>query len=619
MKKLLHILLFLIAVPLFVAAQPPGGNTKKQDLSADEQLAAQYYQSGDYDKATVYYEKLYNSSPITLYYNYYLNCLIFTKDFKKAEKLVSKQQKRNPADLRGKVDMGRVYQAEGEDDKAKKEFSAAIDGINSGTSANSVIDLANSFLGINETDYAISALLKGRKELKGVYSFNMELAEIYNIKKDYQSMVNEYLGLLDISEGYRQSVQNNLQAKMDADQDNKIQPILKDELIKRAQKDPDKIIWPEMLMWLYMQQKNFSAALVQARAIDKRTTHDGSNVMDLAATARANGEYDVATDAYDYVIGLGKNGDNYRKARTEKVNTKYDKITVAGNYTQADLLALETEMNSTLDELGRDAGTVPLMRTLAHLEAFYLFKTKEAISILEQAIAMPGVTPMDQANCKLELGDVLLLDGQVWEASLRYSQVEKAFKYEPIGEEAKFRNAKVAFYIGDFKWAQVQLDVLKGATSRLISNDAMYLSLLITDNLALDSNPEPLLMFARADLLIFQNRFDKATLELDSIDKKYPSHSLEDDVLYKRYEIADKQQKYTDAAGYLDQILQKYPTDILGDDAMFGLAQLYDYKLNDKDKAKKYYLQLITDYPGSLYVVDARKRYRILNGDKIAN
>lgn len=585
-------------------------------LSPDEQLAAQYYQSGDYDKAIVYYEKLYNKNPIALYYNYYLNCLIYTKSFKKAEKTVKKQQGKAEWDLRFKIDMGRVYRAEGEEEKAQKEFNGAVSGISGSTSTRQVLDISEAFLAINETDFAIETMKKGRKELKGVYSFNTDLAEVYAIKKDWTMMVTEYLDLLEMSEAYKKQVQDLLQARLDADTDNKISGILKTELIKRSQKNPDKTIWNEMLMWYYMQENNFSMALIQAKAVDKRNKMGGWQVMDLAETARANHEFSVATDAYDYVIALGPTSDNYNRARIEKVNTRYEQVTSGGEYTQEELLSVEAEMKSTLAELGKGAATISLMKTMAHLQAFYLHKTTDAIAILEEAIMMPGITPQKQAECKLELGDVLLLDGQVWEASLRYSQVEKAFKMEPIGNEAKFRNAKIAFYIGDFKWAQVQCSILKEAPSKLIANDAMYLSMLITDNLALDSNPEPLMYFAQADLMLFQNKFDAAGKYLDTLEQMYPTHALSDDILFMRYRIAFKQQKYKEAAVFLDRLVVAYGTDILGDDATFRLAELYDYYLNDKEKAKQYYLDVITNYPGSLFRVDAQKRYRILRGDK---
>ena len=615
MQKIIAIFFFLfLGAQVQLDAQE---DTAVVPMSPDEQLAVQYYQAGEYDKAVVYYEKLYNKNPITLYYNYYLNCLLFTKNYKKAEKTVKKQQAKAEWDLRFRIDLGRVYRAEGNEDKAKKEFKGAVDGITERTSPRHVIEVSDAFLGINETDYSVSALLQGRKVLKNQYTFNIELAEVYAIKKDYSGMIGEYLDLLEISEGYKKQVQDLLQAQLDADVENKISPLLRTELIKRSQKNPDKTIWNEMLMWYYMQENNFSMALIQAKAVDKRDNLEGWRIMDLAEIARLNRQYTVATDAYDYVISLGPNKANYNRARIEKVNTRYEEVTARPDYTQADLLSVEAEMQSTLDELGKNSATLSLMVMMGHLQAFYLHKTKAAIALLEEAIAVPGIKPAQQANAKLELGDVLLLDGQVWEASLRYSQVEKAFKTDPIGQEAKLRNAKVAFYIGDFHWAQTQLGILKEAPQRLIANDAIYMSMLITDNLALDSNPEPLMLFAKADLMVFQNRFAEAGKYLDSIDVMYPTHSLADDILYMRYRIAFKQQNYTLAAKYLDEIIQNHGQDILGDDATFRMAELYDYYLNDKEKAKQYYLDVITNYPGSLFKLDAQKRYRMLRGDTV--
>lgn len=594
-----------------------GDDTTDIPMSPDEQLAVQYYQAGEYDKAVVYYEKLYTKNPISLYYNYYLNCLIFTKNFKKAEKTVKKQQAKNEWDLRYKIDLGRVYRADGAEDKAKKEFKGAVDGITGITSPRHVIEVSDAFLGINEVDFAIDALKKGRKELSLQYTFNIELAEVYAMKKDYQNMVTEYLDLLEISDGYKKQVQDLLQVQLDADLDNKISTILRTELVKRSQKQPDKTIWNDMLMWYYMQESNFAMALVQAKAVDKRDQLEGWRVMDLAETARLNRQYSVATDAYDYVISLGPTKDNYNRAKIEKVNTRYQEVTARPDYTSEDLLSVETEMVATLDELGKNSATLSLMVQLAHLQAFYLHKTKPAITLLEEAIALPGVQAGRLAWAKLELGDVLVLDGQVWEASLRYSQVEKAFKMEPVGHEAKLRNAKVAFYIGDFHWAQTQLAILKEAPQRPIANDAIYLSMLITENLGLDSNPAPLMLFAKADLMVFQNNYSKAIVYLDSIESEYPTHGLADDILYMRYKIAFKQQNYKLAATFLQSIIDNYAFDILGDDATFRMAELYDYYLNDKEKAKQFYLDVITNFPGSLFKIDAQKRYRQLRGDNI--
>jgi TolA-binding protein len=315
------------------------------------------------------------------------------------------------------------------------------------------------------------------------------------------------------------------------------------------------------------------------------------------------------------VIAKGKYNYYYTNARMELLTVSYLKIVSKGNYTANDLTELEKNFNITINEIGKSSATVSLLKNLAHLQAFYLNKPNEAINLLEETIKLPNLSMLAQAECKLELADILLMTGDIWEASLRYSQVEKAFKYDAIGQEAKFRVAKISYYTGDFKWSQAQLDVLKGATSKLIANDALQLSMLISDALAVDTNEAPLMIYARADLLEFQNKDDKAKITLDSINKLYPNHALADEILYKKAQMELKHGRFIEAAAYYDTIIKNYGADILGDDAMFKLADLNENQFKNLDKAKELYQQLMEKYPASLYIVEARKRFRKLRGD----
>ena len=85
----------------------------------DEQLALQFYQNKEFDKALDYYEKLYNKKSPQVFYLPYLNCLLETKDFKKAEKIVKKQIKQNPDAPNYIVDLGNVYFRADDVEKAK--------------------------------------------------------------------------------------------------------------------------------------------------------------------------------------------------------------------------------------------------------------------------------------------------------------------------------------------------------------------------------------------------------------------------------------------------------------------------------------------------------------------
>lgn len=591
--------------------------------SEDEQLALQFFQNKEYDKALDYYEKLYNKKSSQQFYTPYLNCLLQLKEFKKAEKLVKKQIKQNPENPEIIVDLGIVYTQGGEPGKAKNAMELAIKSIKEDEQ---VFTVAKAFSAIQQYDYAIETFLKGRKISQNEYPYIFELADTYAAKGDKLAMIHEYLDALETEDSYIQSVQNSLQTSFGNEADTKQNELLKTELLKRIARRPDKPILSELLIWMQIQQKDFEGAFVQAKALDKRKKEEGGRLMSLGQLSTANENYDLALKAYQYVIAKGPESHLYKQARTDLLDVYYQKIIVKGVYTTDELLELEKNYYTTLNELGKEAGDFYtgnqtgsniLIKRLAHLQAFYLNKPKEAIRLLEEAIELSNLPVSAKAECKLELADILLMTGDIWEASLRYSQVEKAYKYDVMGQEAKFRNAKISYYTGDFKWAQAQLDVLKGATSKLISNDAMDLSLLISDALAIDTNIAPLMIFSRADLLAFQNKDDQAIITLDSINVLFPNHALADDILYRKAKIELKHSKYTEAAAFYDTIVKNYGDDILGDDALFKLADLNENQFANPEKAKELYQQLLIKYPGSIYVVESRKRFRKLRGDTL--
>lgn len=593
-----------LLMPVLITAQP----------GTDEQLAQQYFQNREFDKALDYYEKLYNKVSPQQYYTPYFNCMIETKDFKKAEKIVKKQIKQNPDNLIFNVDLGTVYERSEQSDKAKTTWEQAIKSIKADEQ---VFALANAFVAIRQYDYAVGTYLRGRKISLNGYPYNFELAGVYREKGDKAAMIGEYLNALEINDSYIQSVQNSLQTSFASDADQQQNELLKNELLKRIQKSPDKTILSEFLIWIQIQQRDWDGAFIQGKALDKRKKEEGARVMGLAQLFAQNENYDLAAKAYQYVISKGKDNPYYMSARMELLNVSFTKVVTKGNYTSADLTEMEINFNITISDLGKSAGTEPILKNLAHLQAFYLHKSEDAIALLEETIALPQLTPQAQADCKLELADILLMTGDIWEASLRYSQVEKSFKHDEIGQEAKFRNAKISYYTGDFKWAQAQLDVLKGATAKLIANDAMDLSMRISDALAVDTNEAPLLMFARADLLAFQNKDEQAVVTFDSINKFFPNHALADDILYKKAQIALKHADYIKAAAYYDTITKNYGEDILADDALFNLADITENQFKMPEKAKDLYQHLLEKYPASLFVVEARKRFRKLRGDMI--
>lgn len=598
MNRFLFIVFFIVAAPCIAQQQ-------------DEQLAAQYFSNNEIEKAVDLYEKLYNKgSKSSILYENLLTCYFKLQRYDEAEKIVKKQQKRTDQSLFYTVDLGYVYEKANQPDKAKKVYDELINKMTA--SYDKAVELGNAFKRRGKAEYAIQTYVKARK-LNGnnLQLFSVDLAQLYAEKKQTALMLEEYLNAILNNPALLDEVQGYLQLYLD---DEKDYDLLKQTLLKNLKTNPANELYSDMLIWLYVQRKDFENALFQTRALDKRYKEEGKRIVQLADLMLINQSYDAATKAYNEVVLMGPEKPYYLNAKFGILRSRNQKIFYSGNYTQADLNALETAYFQFLKEFGIQPFTASSIRELAHLQAYYLYKYDSAIINFNTLIDMPRLDNRFKAECKLDLGDIYVLKGDVWDAMLLYGQVDKDFLEDPLGQEAKFRNAKLSYYIGEFGWAKAQLDVLKTATTQLIANNAMELSLQIQDN-TIDSNEEPLRWFSRADLYYFQNRLSDALITLDSIQTIYPKHELADDVLFKRGEIALKKKGFAQAMNYFEQVVKEYGSGILGDNALFLLGDIAQSKLNNIEQAQKYYEQFIEAYPSSFYLVEVRKRYRALRGD----
>jgi len=603
-KKWLLFFLITLSFEVYVDAQ---------ENTSNSQLALQYFQNKEFEKASVLYQKLFETTQSKTYFTYYIKCLTELNNIELAEKEIKKQIKKDATDLSLYVELGNMYKTQNKTDEAIEQYEKAIKRLQSNQIQ--INTLANEFINKREFDFAEKVYLQARKILKNEYSYEFELANVYFYQRSYSKMINQYVAILLQNEAYVQEIQNRLQYTIYNDQDDNLRTLLKTTLLENVQKYPDKTILSELLIWLYIQEKEFSKALIQVKAIDKRNKETGDRVIAIGRLAKSNENYDVANTAFKYVMEKGKENPNYIIAQIEYLNSLYLKITKNPKHTQQEILELENNYETSINEFNKQDIT-QLIKDLAHIKAFYLNKTEEAIDLLESLIDFPKLKQSEIAEIKIELGDILLLSGDQWSATLYFAQAEKANENNPIGHEAKYRKARLAYYTNNFKWAQAQLDVLKASTSKLIANDAFALSQLIKDNTN-DSADTELRFFARAELLEYQNNDSLALVTLDSITSLYPSHSLNDEVLFTKAKIMIKQKKFEAAAELYQKITTNYAYDILSDDALFALAELNEKVLNNPEKAKELYEEMLTKYPGSIFTIEARKRFRKLRGDKI--
>ena len=582
----------------------------------DVELAEYYFNNGDFEQAKLYYEQIYKSDRSNKVYEKYLATLIALEELEEAEKMVKKKLKSSKVKAEAHVDLGALYKQFGDRDKAEKEFDSAVKELQGGRSA--AIRLGNAFIKLNEYNYALRTYEKAQNISTDGYPFHYEIANLQGMMGQHEEMVESFMDLLMVSPNYIQTVQNSLNRTLNIQENEDKADLLRSSLLQRVQRYPNETIYAELLIWYFNQKKDFASASIQAQSLDRRLQENGYRLISIAQMATKNGDYDTGVDAYEYVASKGDKTPYYITSKTEALQTRLAQLTSGIiQPSEEDMQDLDNRYTATLNDLGRTADTAILMKELAHIKAFYLKDSQGALDLLEACVELPGLYGPILALCKLELGDILLLEGNVWEASLLFSQVELDFKEDRLGHEAKFRNARISYYTGDFEWAQAQLDVLKASTTKLISNDAIDLSLLITDNFNMDTITTPMMLFAEAELLRYQNRNTEALAKMDSIMSEYPGHALSDEILWVKADIAFKSGDFKGAEAYLQDILSVHFKDISADDALFRLAEINELVYLDLEQAAALYERIILEYPGSLFVIEARKRFRRLRGDNL--
>jgi len=596
-NKRFLVIVILLLFSLFTMAQ----------ANVDEKLALQFYQSKDYDKAAELYKKVYQKKPTSIYYNYYLNCLFELKDYDEAKKFVHSVAKKNPESTKYKVEEAFVLQKSGKTDKANKTYEKIIK--KSNKTRDVVTELADAFMVRGLNNYALKTFSRAKSSIKDP-PLNMEIADLYFKMGDYNSMINEYLEYALIDDKYIGEVKAKLQVIITDPGQDEISEALKTELLKGTQKHPNETLYSEFLYWYSIQKKEFQIALIQAKALDLQFNEPGSRVFNLGNILMSNKEYSLAVEAFEYIIDFGPENRFVTASELKLLDAKFMKITADGKYTEDEITELEKSYRAKLAEYGQNATTVQMMMNLAYLQAFYLNKIDDAKELLSPIQNMRNVQPTLKAKAKIQLADMMLFSGEKWGASQIYKQVEKAHKNEPIGYEAKFKAAKFYYYVGEMEWAKVQLKVLSGATSKLIANDAIELYLLITENISPDSTYDALSIYSKADLLAYQHKYSEAISTLDTLIRIFPHYEIIDDAWYKKAEIAMEMKKYTLADSLFERTFEYNPYGTVADNALIERARLNDNILNNKAKAKEIYKKIIMEYYGSLFIVEARKRYR---------
>ena len=591
MRLLLYILFFLLTISSF----------------SQDELAKDYFNKGEFEKALVLYQKLEKDNPRNS--NYKLKIVEIYRQLEqldKAEEYLLSQTVSNIKNPVYLVELGYNYQLKNNLPKAKEYYNIANEKLFE--NASYAYNIARTYESHSLLENAIFVYNKAM-ELNDALNFNIQLARIYGEQGDVEKMFYSYMSFIQENNSYIDHAKRAISGFISEDSQNENNILLKKILLKKIQKEPD-LLWNELLSWLFIQQKDYRKSFTQEKAIFKRNPESLQRIVDLALITIDEKNNETAKEILNYLIATSQDIDTVIKANNYLLKLETEEVT-NNNFKEID-----NKYDKLFNQYGLNHQTIKLQLSYAHFLAFNQEKPEDAISFLKETLKQP-LSKFQKAEAKLKLGDILVFQEKFNEALIYYTQIQRSLKNSPISQEARFRVAKTSYYKGDFDWAESQLKILKSSTSQLIANDALDLKLLISDNKYEDSTQTALKLYSKADLLAFQNKNSQAILLLDTLLTNHKGETIEDQALYMQAKLFEQNKQYLKAETNYNAIITNYREDILADDAFYMLAELYNNHLDLPEKAKELYEQIIFNHADSIYFVEARKKYRVLRGDAI--
>lgn len=579
---------------------------------ADERRARDFSANGAYDKALEIYQKLYNKGANPEYYDPYISLLLQAKKFNEARELTSALMATDPESPVYPVDLGRVYQQQGFSERTDSLYKSLFRKLPKDEFR--IREVAAAFYRANAYDYAVTTFTYGRKILGNDQAFAFDLLALYRYKKDRLMLISEYIHVLTFNadETIRRQAENSFSALFESDEH---YGLLEEALRKAIKKRALQPELTKLLAWTCLQQGKYEDALNLLIGLDKKTGSDAKSIFTIGTTAFERNAFKEALPAFEYIAAKGSSAPLYDAAKARILFCKTEILSLA-NSTQEESDRLTQEYRDFINVTEDVEIKAVSLSKLASFHAYKLRGYTEAEKILQEALALPGLSLEMKNNIKLQLGDFSVLTGDIWEATLIYSQVEKDTEEASVKQEARFRNARLSYFRGDFIWAQAQLNDLKVATDQMLANDALNLSLLISEHTQSKMDTLALQAYARADMMVLTKRFERAFAILDSVESAGIGGSMADDMLMLRARIHLGMADYARAAEVLERITERYPLGIWADDALFLLGDTYE-TLKDIHKARACYEKIIINYPGSLFISEARIRFRSLRGDPL--
>lgn len=575
---------------------------------SDSQLAFTYYQNKEYLKASEIFLQLYERTKASHYLNFHIICLINAQEYDQAESVLKKFLKTDGNNKDFLINLGYIYTQQGKMNKAEDYFNRAIKKLTPHSS--DIRNLAGKFREIREYGWANTTYLKGRELLKQPDAFLMDMGDNCMMDRDYDNMCRLFTEALKKDPGQLNSVTSKLRFARSYDVNGNADRSINSSLEKIFGEKEYAPVFDELAVWYALQMHDYTSAFSHAVKLNSRLPDKLYIYTSIAQDAADASKYSVAEKAYQQILQAGKeNNPYYTTADREILRCRYRKYeqtkTPVANYR-----TLADECRSFLQENRYTTPNADIVLLLSDIYLYRLDQPDSADVVLQKGIQARNLNAPTLNLLKSKRADLLTFTGNTWEAVILYTQIEKANPNNDFGYEAKLKKARLAYFEGDILWAKAQYDVLKGSTSKLISNDALKMSHFINMNYEENGDNTALERLASAEYKIHRRQYNEALPVLDSLISS-ASAGIADYTSLVKARLLIARSDTAEAIQVLEDLGKTSAQTYIRAEALYELAGL-KVRCGNTGEALQLYKQLVSEYSGSVYSVEAGKCYREL-------
>jgi tetratricopeptide (TPR) repeat protein len=600
------------------------------DAAMKLRLAQSFEQAGEWEQAVALYEGLYRSSPANyVFFDGLRRGYTQLRAYDKAINLVERQLTLEKNDIGLLASLGGLFYESGAEQKADSVWNRVIQIDPKNIGLYRVV--ASQMMEHRLFDRAIDVYQKGRSATGNEDAFTDELATLYTVLQQYSAASTEFIKLLKATPQQLPFIENRiasftirgegLRAATDVTQ-------------AELKKDPEDITLHKLFAWLSIEGKYYETALHEYILIDHLSQASGAELLGFAGRASQDKSYKVAADAFRSVIDLSRNPAILAQARLgyaqamENASTQSDSSIVLNAAEPGSEAGVpsgrvsETEKNfqgvvrlyeAVIKDYPNSEYAAQSLYRIGIIRMQRFFDLNGALDAFRQAKNITH-SPEVANDASLRSAEVFVARNDLVSARKEYQALARS----PLAvyqQRAQFSIAELDYFEGNADTALAELKPLTANLHSDLTNDALMLQYFILENRT--SNPAALRAYAKADLLMRQQKYSEAFAQFNEVVQTFPTTLLVDDATMKIGELLLLLDRPNDALVTFRHIVDDMPESILRDKAQMKIAETYQGVLKDKAKATAAYEQILSKFPNSLYLEEARKRIRQLRGDSI--